>query len=149
MLEDALVALASTGGTALVTAMVTDSWEGIRARFARLIGRGHTREIEAAESQLEQSRVALEGLTGQDLERAQAEQAIVWRTRLGDLLERDPSVEAELRALITEASARTLGAAGRIEQHVTAFDQAQQAVLGQGVQNVTFGEQRDPGVAGG
>lgn len=147
MLEDALVALASTGGTALVTAMVTDSWEGIKARFARMIGRGNTAQVEAVEAQLEQSRAVLEGFTGQDLERAQAEQEIVWRTRLSDLLERDPGLETELRALITETQAQTVGAAGRIEQYATAFDQAQQAVLGQGVQNVTFGEHHGPGIA--
>lgn len=147
MLEEALAALASTGGTALVTAMVTDSWEGIKARFARVIGRGHTAQVEAVEAQLEQSHAALEGLTGQDLERAQAEQESVWRTRLSDLLERDPRLEAELRTLITETQAQTIGLAGRIEQHAAAFDQAQQAVLGQGVQNVTFGEHHDPGIA--
>jgi hypothetical protein len=145
MLEEALTAIASTGGTALVTAMVTDSWDGIKARFARLIGRGHTAEVEAVEARLEQSRAALQGLTGQVFERARVEQEIVWRTRLSDLLERDPSLETELRALITETQAQTIGVAGRIEQHAAAFDQSQQAVQGQGVQNVTFGEHRGPG----
>ena len=147
MLEEALAALASTGGAALVTAMVTDSWEGTKARFARVIGRGHTAQVEAVEAQLEQSRTALEGRTGQDLQRAQAEQGIVWRTRLSDLFERDPGLETELRALITETQAQTIGAAGRIEQHAAAFDQAQQVVLGQGVQNVTFGEHHGPDIA--
>lgn len=139
MLEEALAALASTGGTALVTAMVTDSWEGIRARFARMIGRGRPAEVEAAEARLEQSRAALKGLTGPDLERAQAEQQVVWRTRLSDLLEWNPALAADLRALITEVQAQTTGSARTIEQHVTGFDQAQQAVQGHGVQNVTFG----------
>jgi hypothetical protein len=31
-----------------------------------------------------------------------------------------------------------------VQQHAAAFDQAQQAVLGHGVQNVTFGGQRGP-----
>ena len=106
MLEEALVALASAGGTALVTAMVTDGWEGIKARFARVIGRGHVAKAEEAEARLEQSRMTLEGLTGQDLERAQAEQEIVWRTRLSDLLEQDPGLETALRALITETQAQ-------------------------------------------
>ena len=30
MLTEALTVLASTGGTALVTAVVTDGWEGVR-----------------------------------------------------------------------------------------------------------------------
>jgi hypothetical protein len=144
MLTEALVTLASTGGTALVTAMVTDGWEGIKARFARLIGRGHTTEIEAAGAQLDQSRAALEGLTGPDLERACAEQEIVWRTRLSDLLEQDPSVETELRGLIAETQSQVLSAGGRVEQHAVAFDQAQQAVQGQGIQNVNFTDRHEP-----
>jgi hypothetical protein len=145
MLAEALAALASTGGTALVTAMVTDGWEGIRTRFARVLGRGHAAEIEATEARLDRSRAALKGLTGPDLERAQAEQEIVWRTRLSDLLEQDPSVEAELRDLIAETQSQVLKFSGGVDQHVAAFDQAQQAVQGQGVQNITFGDRHEPG----
>ena len=48
MLTEALAALASTGGTALVTAMVTDGWEDVKGKFARLFGGGKAREAEAA-----------------------------------------------------------------------------------------------------
>ena len=149
MLGEALAMLASTGGTALVTAMVTDSWEGVRARFARVIGRGRQVEIEAAEVRLEQSRAALKGLTGSALERAQAEQVIVWRTRLSDLLEQDPGVGDKLQALITEVQVQMGDRVGRIEQHVKASDHAKVAVLGQGTQNVTFGERHEPGASRG
>jgi hypothetical protein len=148
MLEEALTALASTGGAALVTAMVTDGWESIKARFARVIGRGRVSEVEVAKARMEQSRAALEGLTGQDLERAQAEQEVVWRTRLSDLLESDPALATDLRALIAEVAVKAGGMA-TIEQHVVGFDQAQQAVQGQGLQNVTFGGDRGSGVVKG
>ena len=78
MLTEALAALASTGGTALVTAMVTDGWEDVKGGFARLFGRGRAREAETAVARLEQSRAALAGLSGADLERAQAEQEVVF-----------------------------------------------------------------------
>lgn len=145
MLTEALVALASTGGTALVTAMVTDGWEGVRTRFARLFGHGDAKQAEAAVGRLEQSRAAFAGLSGPDLERAQAEQQIIWRTRLGDLLEQDPDAEHELRALIAEVQAQVTSTAGTVVQHAAAFDQAQQAVQGHGVQNITFGGQGGPG----
>lgn len=145
MLTEALTALASTGGTALVTAMVTDGWEGVKARFARLFGRGEGAQAETAAGRLEQSRAALEGLSGPDLERVRAEQQIIWRTRLGDLLEQDPAAEAELRTLIAEVQATVAGSAGRVEQHAVAFDQAQQVIQGHGVQNVNFGGQSGPG----
>lgn len=141
MLTEALAALASTGGTALVTAMVTDGWEDVKGKFARLFGGGKAREAEVAVARLEQSRAALAGLSGADLERTRAEQEVVWRTRLGDLLDQDPAVETELRKLVTEVQAQVAGSAGPVQQHAAAYDQAQQAVLGHGVQNVRFGDQ--------
>ena len=148
MLTEALTALASTGGSALVTAMVTDGWEGMKARFARLFGRADAKQAEAAAGRLEQSRAELAGLSGPALERGRAEQEIVWRTRLGDLLDQDPSAEPELRALVAEVQAQVVGSAGRVEQQAAAFDQAQQVVQGHGVQNVTFGGQGAPGTSG-
>lgn len=147
MLTAALETLASTGGTAVVTAMVTDGWEGVRARVARLFGRGDSAQAEAA-GRLEQSRAALAGLSGADLDRVRAEQELMWRTRLGDLLEQDPSVEPELRAVVAQVQAQVAGSAGPVHQHAVAFDQAQQAVQGHGVQNVTFGGQGGPGPGG-
>jgi hypothetical protein len=148
MLTEALTALASTGGTALVTAMVTDGWEGTRARFARLLGRGNAKQTEAAAERLEHSREVLVALSGPDLAQAQAEQEIAWRTRLGDLLEQDPGAEGELRALIADIQAQVIGSAGRVEQHATASGHAQQAVQGHGVQNVTFSGHDDPHTSG-
>lgn len=142
MLAEALAALASTGGTALVTAMVTDSWESIKGRVARMLGRGDAQQTDAAQERLELSRAALDGVVGAELDRARAEQEIVWRTRLADLLEADPQAAEELRSLIDVIQAQA--STGPVVQHVTAYDQAQQAVLGHGVQNVTFGGQRDP-----
>ena len=141
MLTEALAALASTGGTALVTAMVTDGWEDVKGGFARLLGRGRVSGSESAAARLEQSRAALTGLSGADLERTRTEQEVVWRTRLGDLLEQDPAAETELRRLVTAVQAQVTGSAGPVQQRAAAYDQAQQAVLGHGVQNVRFGDQ--------
>lgn len=143
MLSEALAALASTGGTALVTAMVTDGWEDIKTRFVRLMGRGSPIDSTAIEGRLDVSRARLEGLTGKEFNQARAEQEIAWTTRLSDLLEQEPDVEAEMRDLIAHAQSYTLEAG--IKQHAAAFDQARQAVLGQGIQNVTFGDSREPG----
>ena len=144
MLAEALTALASTGGTALVTAMVTDGWEGVRARFARLLGHGNAEAMQAAEERLEQSRLALEAASGARLERVRTEQEIAWRTRLEDLLERDPGAAESLKSLVAEVQAGLGGSTVRVEQRTLGYDHAQQAVLGHGVQNVTFGEQHGP-----
>ena len=147
MLTDALVGLASAGGTALVTAMVTDAWEDVKAHFARILGRGKATETATATAQLEQSRIALKGLTGSDLEIARVDQELIWRKHLADLLEQHPDSEAELQTLVAEVQARVAGLSAPVEQHVLAFDQAQQAVQGHGVQNVTFGGQREAGAS--
>lgn len=133
MLTEVLAALASTGGTALVT----DSWEEIKGRFARLLGRGDAEETQAAAARLEDSRAVLARASGPALVRAQALQQIAWQTRLADLLEQDPGAENELRALVTEIPATR--STGQVEQHAAACGHAQQAVQGHGVQNVTFG----------
>jgi hypothetical protein len=144
MLEEALTGLVSAGGTALVGAMVTDGWEAVRARFARLLGRGDAKEAKAAAARLEESRAFLAALAGAQLQRAQAELEITWCTRLGDLLERQPEAEQELRTLVAEAQALATGSAGRVEQHVSGSGGAQQAVLGHGHQVNYFGGQGDP-----
>jgi hypothetical protein len=135
--------LASLAGSALVTAMVTDGWESVRARFARLLGRGSAGGAEVAAGRLEESRAMLAGLSGSDLDVARAEQEAAWRARLGDLLEADPGAEAELRALMAEVQALAAGSGG-VVQHAAAYDRAQQAVQGHGVQNVRFGGQDEP-----
>jgi hypothetical protein len=135
--------IASVAGSALVTAMVGDAWESVRGRFARLLGRGNG-GTKAAEERLDKSRAALAGVSGADLERAKAEQEIAWRTRLADFLEQEPGAEPELRTLVAEIQVLATNSAPHIDQRAAAFDHAQQAVLGQGVQHATFGGQDGP-----
>ena len=149
MLAEALVSLASVGGSALVSAMVTDGWEGVRGRVARLLGRGDAVGEQRAAAQLERSRAVLAGSGSVVEERARAEQETIWRTQLADLLERDPGAEQELRAMLAEMQVLVATSAGRVDQHTVAFGQAQQAVLGQGVQHVSFGGQHGHGGSAG
>lgn len=101
-----LVALA---GNTIVTAAVTDTWETARHRFARLFGRG--KPDPATERRLEATRSQLAATPGADLEQVRADLASRWALRLADLLEEDPDVEAELRAVVDEIRA-TLPASG-------------------------------------
>lgn len=144
MLGEAAAELAAAGGTALVTAMVADGWEGVKARFARLLGRGDAKEVEGAAARLEECRALLAMLAGAELERARAEQELAWRTRLGDLLERQPDGERELRSLVAEVQARVRGSDGWVEQRVIGSGHAQQAVQGRGIQVNNFGGQGEP-----
>jgi len=144
MLTEALLALSSTSATALVTAMVTDGWEGVRTQVARLFGRGGEQESETALERLDQSRAALITLNGADRERARTEQEIIWRTRLADLLDRHPDAGPELREL-SDSLDPAAGSQPVIQQSVNARDQSQVAVQGHGVQTNTFGGQGGQG----
>jgi hypothetical protein len=124
----------ATAATALVTAMTTDGWEGVRKKVAQWFGRVKKDGTDRALAELDQSRAALTDAT-------RTEQEIIWRTRMGDLASRDETAAAELPALVRELQALTATVAGHIEQHATASGNAQQAVLGQGTQTNTFGSQ--------
>ena len=76
MAGDVLVALAQWAGQTVAAAAVTDAWETVRGRFARLLGRGDARKAEVAERWLVQTREQLAAATpGADLERVREAQA--------------------------------------------------------------------------
>jgi len=104
---DVLVALAQWAGQTVAAAAVTDVWEAVRGRFARLLGRGGARKTEVAERWLAQTREQLTAATpGTDLERVRESQAVRWADRFADLLDEDPGLEAELRKLVEEVAAQ-------------------------------------------
>jgi hypothetical protein len=105
MLES-LIALAALAGNTVVTAATTDAWEAARRKFARLLGRGDPDKTKAAERRLEDTHEQLANAEGADLERVQVALEAQWVTRLTDLLEDDPGVEAELRAVVEEIRAQ-------------------------------------------
>ncbi|WSJ72330.1 hypothetical protein OG294_39685 (plasmid) [Kitasatospora sp. NBC_01302] len=110
MLEDALVALATAGGTAVVQAAGTQAWEGLRARVARLLGRGDgERELVELE-RLDRTAGALQATESSQAERVRLRQEASWQTRFESLLEDLAGVErervaGELRALVQEQAA--------------------------------------------
>jgi hypothetical protein len=104
-LAEALVALAALAGNTVVTAAVTDAWEAARKGFARLLGRGDRAKTELAEERLAETRDQLTQAEGADLEAVRAALEAQWVTRMRDLLEEDPGVEADLRTLVREIQA--------------------------------------------
>jgi len=102
----ALMALAALAGNTVVTAAVTDAWEAARKGFARLLGRGNPDKTKLAEQRLAETRDQLTAAAGADLERTRAALEAQWITRLTDLLEEDPGVEADLRTLVQQIQAQ-------------------------------------------
>jgi hypothetical protein len=103
---DVLVALAQWAGQTVAAAAITDAWEAVRGRFARLLGQGDARKTEAAERWLAQTREQLTAAApGKELDRAREAAAERWSGRFADLLDEDPGLEAGLRALMEEVAA--------------------------------------------
>ncbi|MGY4740863.1 hypothetical protein [Streptomyces sp. ATMOS53] len=99
MLSEILVALAASGGTAVVTAAGTDAWIETRTTVARLLARGGQRE-EVVLQRLDQTAADLvQAAAGDDaqgvLERMSADQAGSWTTRFKDLLQDLPERERD------------------------------------------------------
>lgn len=105
-LAEALVALAALAGNTVVTAAVTDTWGSARKGFARLLGRGDPAKTKLAEERLAEAHDQLAEAAGADLEGIRAALEVQWATRMRDLLEEDPGVEADLRALVQEIRAQ-------------------------------------------
>ena len=106
MLGEVLIALAQFAGQTVAAAAVTDVWEAARRKVARLLGRGDPRKTEVAERWLAETHQQLTAAEGADLETAQTAAARRWEGRFADLLDEDPSLEADLRALAEEIAAQ-------------------------------------------
>ena len=103
---EGLVSLAQFAGQAVAAAAISDVWESVRGRFARLLGRGEARRTEVAEGWLAQTREQLAAAGPGTAEQVRAAAAERWASRFSDLLDEDPSIEAQLRILVEEVAAR-------------------------------------------
>jgi hypothetical protein len=106
MLAEGLIALAQWAGQTVAAAAVTDVWETARKKIARLLGRGNPKKTEAVERWLDETHQQLTAAQGADLEPARAEAARRWEGRFADLLDEDPDVEADLRAVVEDIAAQ-------------------------------------------
>jgi hypothetical protein len=102
---DVLITLAQFAGQTVAGAALTDAWEAVRGRFARMLGRGDPRKTRVAEQWLAQTYEQLAVAAGAELERTRETQAERWAGRFADLLDEAPDIEAELRALVEEVAA--------------------------------------------
>jgi len=103
---EVLIALAQWAGQTVAAAAVTDVWEAARHKVARLLGRGDPRKTEVAERWLAETHQQLTAAYGADLEPVRAAAARRWEGRFADLLDDDPEMEADLRALVEEIAAQ-------------------------------------------
>jgi hypothetical protein len=108
---EVLITLARFAGQTVATAAVTDLWESVRERFARLLGRGDARKTEVADEWLAQTRKQLDAADPGTVDQVQQAAAERWAGRFSDLLDEDPSLADRLRALADDVAARLPAAA--------------------------------------
>ena len=95
-----MIALAAMAAAALVQAVVTDGWEGVRHKVARLFGRGQPDAV--IERRLDATRDQLTVASPGEVEQVRAALVAQWETRFADLLADHPDAEAELAALVKD-----------------------------------------------
>lgn len=106
MLDEALAALAASGGAAVATAAGTDAWTGLRDSLARWFGRGNERRRSAVLERLDQTGTELAAVEPDQAESLRSAYRAIWQTRIQDLLDDlDDPVErtaaaAQLRTLL-------------------------------------------------
>ncbi|WP_086710004.1 hypothetical protein [Streptomyces antimycoticus] len=107
MLDQALIALAASGGMAVVTAAGTDTWAGLRQAVARWFGRGDAQREQAELERLDQTAIAVEAADPVEGERVRLRQEAFWQARIEAVLEGMAGAERrqaadELRSLLAE-----------------------------------------------
>ncbi|WP_426800655.1 hypothetical protein [Streptomyces sp. YGL11-2] len=138
---EALVALATAGGGAVVQAAGTDAWNGLRNGVARLVGRGNAEREQVVLERLDRTRATVEAAgDGEDRERVHVAQAAMWQTRFETLLEEAAEPERERIAAALEALIAQAGTAPEAERVHNDFRQAtfHGPVQGSGTQNNHF-----------
>jgi hypothetical protein len=120
MLEEALVALATAGGLAVVQAAGTDAWAGLREQVARLLGRGN-KELEQAELVLlDQTAAAVLGPISQgEADSVRVDQQTMWRVRFESLLESLAGDTREQAATELQALLDSLARRGQVRGEVS------------------------------
>ncbi|WP_192582794.1 hypothetical protein [Streptomyces triticiradicis] len=112
MLAETLASLISTGAFAVMQAAGTDAWGGISSRLARLVGRGSTERASAELERLNESARVLAETPEPEREQARTVAVASMRDRVTEALEGLSGEEREraadeLRAIAEEVQART------------------------------------------
>jgi hypothetical protein len=100
-MDSTLIAAASTGGTALVTAMVTDGWGVMREGVLDLWRRFRPASASELEGDLDSTRTALVAAPAAEVRQVRAAMESAWQGRLLTLFLEDRSAADEFQELIS------------------------------------------------
>jgi len=98
-------ALAALAGNSLVTAVVTDAWEGVRHKIATWFGRG--KPDPKTLERLDRTHAELTAAAPADLGRMRQDLGREWAGRFKDLIADYPDAAGELDGLVQQIQAST------------------------------------------
>jgi len=101
-------ALAVLAGNSLVTAVVTDAWEGVRHKVAAWFGRGEPDPKTLG--RLDRTHAELAAAPPGEVERVRQDLAREWAGRFKDLIADYPDAAGELDGLVRQIQASTAAA---------------------------------------
>jgi hypothetical protein len=110
-------ALAALAGNTLVSTAVSDTFEQLRQKLARIFGRG--KPDAGIEHRLDATRQQLTAAPLEERERLRTSLASQWQTRFADLLADHPEVAAEIRAFLIEAQAHSGDSGGSVTNTIS------------------------------
>jgi hypothetical protein len=131
---DALAALAAN---TVVATSVTDAFEGLRAKVARIFG--HEKPDPGVQRRLDATRQQLAAAAPGALESEQATQARQWETRFADLLADHPEAAGELQALLAELKALSPDTGGNVANTISGTILNGPVLIGRDFGDITIG----------
>ncbi|MFI5534214.1 hypothetical protein ACIA8O_37330 [Kitasatospora sp. NPDC051853] len=127
-----MLQLMATGGAAIVAAAATDAWNGTKGGVARLFGRGDAGEEQRISVQLDRIPLQLEQAPQAQQEQVRTVLADRWRVKLTELLEENPELEGELRALVEQVQASVPQSQQTFIQNNHSHDNSRQHIVQHG-----------------
>jgi len=132
-------ALAVLAANTVVAAAVTDAFEGLRAKLARLFGRD--KRDPSIQRRLDATRQQLAAAGRADLEIVRESQSRQWQTRFADLLADHPQAAEELRTLLAEFRAGIPTAGGTVTNTISGTVSNGLVLMGRDFGDITIGSQ--------
>ncbi|MEW1827234.1 hypothetical protein [Streptomyces sp. NPDC088196] len=99
-----LAALAASGASTVVQLMAQDAWTTVRERVLALFGRGAPDRTESIRAALDEARIIVASSGGRDDDPRLVALTSDWRERLLVLLQQEPALAEEVRALVAHAT---------------------------------------------
>jgi len=133
-------ALAALAGNTLVSAVVSDTFEQVRQKLARMFG--HGKPDAGIESRLDVTRQQLSAAAPEERERLRTRLAGQWQTRFADLLADHPEVAAELRALLSELQSCGADSGGSVTNTISGSVVEGPVLMGRDFNDISIGSLR-------